>query len=52
MTGIFLERAYLATAHDTLILVVAKGAFVANSHKSRGTHVAVTHGTLAIAFIT
>ena len=43
--------AYLAAANDTLVLVVAKGAFVADSDECSGAHVAVANGTFAVAFI-
>ena len=41
----------LAAAHDTLILVVAKGAFIADAHQRGRSHVRVAHRTLAIAFV-
>lgn len=40
-----------ATAHDALVLIVSEGAFVADAHESRWTHVGVAHGAFAIAFI-
>ena len=45
------REAYLATAHDALVLVVAKGAFVADADEGRGAHVAVADGAFAVAFV-
>ena len=41
----------LATAHNALVLVVAKGALVADAGKGRGAHVRVADGALAVAFV-
>ena len=41
----------LPTAHDTLVLVVAKGALVTDAGQGRGTHVGVADGTFAVAFV-
>lgn len=41
----------LPAAHDALVLVVAKGALVADAHKGRGPHVRVADGALAVAFV-
>lgn len=43
--------AYLAAAHDAFVLVVAKGALVADADESCGAHVAVADGAFAVAFI-
>ena len=45
------ESSYLSTAHDALILIVAKRALVANSYEGRGTHVAIADGAFAVAFV-
>ena len=42
---------HLATAHDTLVLVVAEGALVADASESGGPHVGVADGALAVAFV-
>ena len=42
---------HLATAHDTLVLVVAEGALVADAHERCGAHVGVADGTLAVALV-
>ena len=44
-------RDALAAAHDALVLVVAKGAFVADAGEGGGAHVRVADGALAVAFI-
>lgn len=44
-------RDSLATAHHTLVLVVAEAALVADAHQRRWPHVGVAHGTLAVAFV-
>lgn len=41
----------LAAAHDTLVLVVAEGAFVADADEGGGADVAVTDGALSIALV-
>lgn len=41
----------LAAAYDALVLVVAKGAFVADARERRGAHVRVADGALAVAFV-
>lgn len=41
----------LATADDAFVLVVAKGAFVADAGECRGAHVRVADGALAVAFV-
>ena len=42
---------HLATAHDALVLVIAKGALVADTDEGRGAHVAVADGAFAVAFV-
>jgi len=42
---------YLAAAHDTLVLVVTKGAFVTDTDESGWANVAVTDWALAVAFV-
>jgi hypothetical protein len=42
---------HLATAHDALVLVVAEGAFVADSHQRGRPDVAVAYWALAVAFV-
>jgi hypothetical protein len=44
-------RNALATAYDTLVLVVAKGAFVADAGKSCRAHVGIANGTFAVTFV-
>jgi hypothetical protein len=44
-------RNALATAHDALVLVIAKRAFIADSYQGRWAHVGVADGALAVAFI-
>ena len=39
-------------ADDALVLVVAKGAFIADTHEGGRAHVAVTNGTFAITLVT
>lgn len=41
----------LATTHNALILVIAKGALVANAYESGGTHIGVADGAFAVAFV-
>lgn len=41
----------LATADDTLVLVVTEGALIADSHEGRGAHVGVAHGAFAVALV-
>ena len=41
----------LATAHDALVLIVAKAALVADTGDGGGTHVGVANRALAIAFV-
>jgi hypothetical protein len=42
---------YLATADEAFVLVVAKGAFVADADEGCGADVTVAYRTLAVAFI-
>ena len=42
---------HLATAHNTLILIVAKRTFVANANQSSRPYVAIAYRTLSIAFV-
>lgn len=44
-------RDTLASAHNAFVLVVAEGAFVANSDEGSGTDVGVADGTFAVAFV-
>lgn len=44
-------RDALATAHDTLVLVVPKGALIADSHQGRRSHIRVADGAFAVAFV-
>jgi len=44
-------RDTLAAAHDTLVLVVTKGAFIAYSHESGWANVGVADWTFAVAFV-
>ena len=41
----------LPAANDTLVLVIAKRAFVANSHEGGRADVAVADGAFAVAFV-
>lgn len=41
----------LATAYDTLVLIVSEGAFVADSGKRGRTDVAVANWTLPVTFV-
>lgn len=41
----------LPTTHDTFVLVVAEAAFVADAHERCGTHIRVTDGAFAVAFV-
>jgi len=41
----------LAAAHDTFVLVVAEGAFVADSNESGWSHVRVADGAFAVALV-
>lgn len=41
----------LATAHDALVLVVSKGAFVADADEGGRAYVGVADGTFAVAFV-
>lgn len=41
----------LATAHSAFILVIAKGAFVADPDEGGGTDVGVADGAFAVAFV-
>ena len=45
------KSTHLPTAHDALVLVVAKGALVADADEGRGAHVAVADGAFAVAFV-
>lgn len=42
----------LTAAHNTLVLVVTEGAFVADTHEGSWAYVGITHGAFAIAFVT
>ena len=42
---------YLATTDKAFVLVVAKGALVADADERRGAHVRVAHGALAVALV-
>ena len=42
---------HLPAAHDALVLIIAKGAFVADADEGRGAHVAVADGAFAVAFV-
>lgn len=44
-------EAYLSAAYHAFILIVAKGAFIADTDEGGGAHVAVTDRTFAVAFI-
>ena len=44
-------EAHLSAAHDALVLVVAKGAFVADTDEGRRAHIAVADGALAVALV-
>lgn len=44
-------EAYLSTAYHALILVIAKGAFVADTDEGCRAHVAVADGAFAVAFV-
>ena len=50
-TRVRMAGTHLAAAHDTLVLVVAKGALVTYPHKGGRSYVAVTDRTFAIAFV-
>lgn len=39
------------TTYHAFVLVVAEGAFVADSHEGGGTHVGVADGTFSVAFV-
>lgn len=41
----------LAAAHDALVLVVAKAAFIANADLGCRAHVGVAYGAFAVAFV-
>jgi hypothetical protein len=41
----------LTTADNTFVLIVAKGAFVADAHECSWADVRVAHGAFAIAFV-
>ena len=45
------EEAYLSATDNTFILVVAKGAFVTDTDKCCGTHVAIADGAFAVTFV-
>ena len=45
------DLTYLAAAHDTFVLVVAEGAFVADSYESGWTDVGVAYWAFAVAFV-
>jgi hypothetical protein len=42
---------YLATTDYTFILIVAKGAFVADAYEGCWAHVTVAYGAFAVAFV-
>lgn len=42
---------HLAAAHDTLVLVVSEGAFIADADESGRADVAVADGALAVALV-
>jgi hypothetical protein len=44
-------RNTLATTNDAFVLVVAKGALVADADECCGAHVAVAHRAFAVAFV-
>lgn len=44
-------RNTLAAADNTLVLIVPKAALVANADQRGGAHVAIAHGTLAVALV-
>ena len=44
-------RYTFAAADDTLVLVVAKGTFVADANKGRGANVRVADGAFAVALV-
>lgn len=41
----------LAATHDTLVLVVAEGALVADARQGRGPHVRVADGAFAVTLV-
>lgn len=45
-------KAYLSTAYNAFILIVAKGTFVADTDERCRTHVAIAHRAFAVTFIT
>ena len=45
-------RNTLTTTHNTLVLVIAEGALVANTGQRCRTHVGVADGTLPVALVT
>lgn len=45
------RQTHLSTANDTFVLVVAKGAFVADADKSCWSHITVANRTLAVALV-
>ena len=49
--NIAFQGAYLTTAYHALILIVAKGAFVADTDECCGSHVAIADGAFAVAFV-
>ena len=50
-TNIRAGGTYLATADNTLVLIVTKGALVAYPHQRCRSHVAVADGAFAVAFV-
>lgn len=44
-------RDAFSTAHHALVLIVAKRALVADADERGRAHVAVAHGTFAVAFV-
>lgn len=46
------ERTYLATAHNTLILIIAERALVTYSNQRSWSNIAVADWAFAIAFVT
>jgi hypothetical protein len=44
-------RDALAAAHDTLVLIIAKGTLIANPHERRWAHVRITDRAFPVAFV-
>jgi hypothetical protein len=45
------ELTYLAAAYDTLVLVVAEGAFIADAHEGGWANVRIADWAFAVAFV-